>query len=164
MWHKFTYIDFLRLHYILSCKVLRKSKLFCGYEHLFWFTTMSFTGTGTDYVTVSDYNSYSFLHSLFYVLVVFPNIFCFQIRSVYVLHTEQQAMLHTQNNSYSCEIWGFRGSEDDDAILQSWWLRQHVSPKRGHLPTSLHGAKTQKNSVIKSYSYCFIYFNVHAFR
>jgi hypothetical protein len=31
---------------------------------------------------------------------------------------------------------------------QPWRLRQYISPKRWHLPTSLRGAKTQKNSVI----------------
>jgi hypothetical protein len=67
-----------------------------------------------------------------------------------------------------CEIWSFHGGEDDDIVvlwfwrpvdssvdssvlekhtvsLQPWRWRQYVSPKRWHLPTSLHGSKTQKN-------------------
>jgi hypothetical protein len=32
--------------------------------------------------------------------------------------------------------------------LQPWRWRQYVPPKRWHLPTSLHGAKTQKNNII----------------
>jgi hypothetical protein len=32
--------------------------------------------------------------------------------------------------------------------LQPWRWRQYVSPERWHLPTSLHGVRTQKNSII----------------
>jgi hypothetical protein len=32
--------------------------------------------------------------------------------------------------------------------LQPWRWKHFVSPKRGHLPTSLHGAKTQKHIII----------------
>jgi hypothetical protein len=32
--------------------------------------------------------------------------------------------------------------------LQPWRWRKYVSPKRWHLPTSVHGAKTQKKNII----------------
>jgi hypothetical protein len=36
-------------------------------------------------------------------------------------------------------------------LLQPWRWGQYVSPKRWHLPTSLHGAKTQRNNIIIKY-------------
>jgi hypothetical protein len=33
-------------------------------------------------------------------------------------------------------------------VIQPWRWRQYFSPKRWHLPTSLHGAKTQKNILL----------------
>jgi hypothetical protein len=51
-----------------------------------------------------------------------------------------------------CEIWGFH-SGFPVSPLQPWRWRQYVSPKRWHQPKSLHGDKTQKNSIIKISQY-----------
>jgi hypothetical protein len=47
--------------------------------------------------------------------------------------------------TYCLHLQGWRNILSPSSGLK---MRQYVSPKRWHLPTSLHGAKTQKNSII----------------